>query len=216
MGFEGLIALFLGVMALAAKPGPGMVTVATKAVSQGILPVLYFMVGTNLVKILFFLIVIFGLNQFNDHLLFLSILIKAVAALYLISIGIKGLQKFSLEFESQQPVLKDNSFLKNFNMGFIMTLSNPFDILFFAGVVPTIIQGGDFVSWYLIGAGMMAIVAADSIVALSYAIPLSFGRSFFKKDFLIKLNFISCFIIILVGIYIGYTALPAKDLTTVF
>lgn len=216
MGAEGLIALFLGVMALAAKPGPGMVTVATKALSEGLLSVLSFMVGTNLVKILFFLVVVFGFHYLEQQILFLSILIKALAATYLIWTGIQGLQNFSISLPDNTKKIEAQGFLKNFTLGFVMTLSNPFDILFFAGVLPSIIGGVTIDSFDLILASLFVIILADSIVALSYAVPLALSRRFFNYEIFRKLNLISSVVIIVIGLYIGYTAIPAKDLLSVF
>ncbi len=211
MGLESIIALFLGVAVLAAKPGPGMVTVASKAIGEGIKPVLFFMVGTNLVKILFFGVAVLGVSFANGDMLFVSILVKSLAAVYLIYIGVQGLQKFDIEMPYGDKPSIQTGFLENFIAGFVMTLSNPFDILFFAGILPTIlnvlqISFDDF----LLGA--FVIVAADSVVALSYAIPLSLSRKSFTESFLKKVNIVSSIMIILVGLYIGYSALPAKDL----
>lgn len=87
-----MIALFTGVALLAAKPGPGMLTVASKAISEGLESVLFFMAGTNLVKILFFCLVVFGYQFIPDDIVFISIMLKSAASVYLIWLGIKGLQ----------------------------------------------------------------------------------------------------------------------------
>ena len=60
------------------------------------------------------------------------------------------------------------------------------------------------------------IVFADAIVALSYAVPLSMTRNLFSEALLRKVNTGASIGIILVGLVIGYSALPAKDLLSVF
>lgn len=217
MDFQAFAALFLGVAVLAAKPGPGVMTVASKAVSEGIRPVLYFMAGTNLVKILFFSFAVFGFTVAEDKLLFFSILVKSLAAVYLIWMGVQGVRRFEpvIPGRAENPDEKNSGFFENFNAGFIMTMSNPLDILFFAGILPTILDLS-VIRYDDIGMAAVAIVSGDASVALAYAIPLAVTRHYFSEDILKKVNVVASFAIICVGLFIGYSALPAMDLLSVF
>ena len=210
-----MIALFTGVALLAAKPGPGMLTVASKAISEGLESVLFFMAGTNLVKILFFCLVVFGYQFIPVDIVFISIMLKSAASVYLIWLGIKGLQKFDLDLPGNVREQAKTGFWDNFSAGFMLTASNPFDILFFAGILPTLFD------LQTVGAPDIALAAfiivfADAIVALSYAVPLSMTRNLFSEAVLRKVNTGASIGIILVGLVIGYSALPAKDLLSVF
>jgi threonine/homoserine/homoserine lactone efflux protein len=90
----------------------------------------------------------------------------------------------------------------------MLTISNPFDILFFAGILPAILPMGA-ITWLEYIVCCVVIVAGDAVVALSYAVPIALTRRFFTRNIVRKLNFISSIGIILVGLYIGYTAFPA-------
>lgn len=213
MTFETIMALFIGVALLAAKPGPGVMTVAMKAIGEGVPAVLSFMVGTNLVKILFFCLVVFGYQTVEGEWVFISLLLKALAAVYLIWTGIKGFQKFETP-EPNEGGLDKKGFLSNLAAGFMLTVSNPFDIIFFAGILPSLFDLSTLSAMdFVIAAGV--IVAADSLVALSYALPLAFTRHLFKPGLLRKVNMFASVGIILVGLYIGYTALPAQDILSI-
>jgi threonine/homoserine/homoserine lactone efflux protein len=225
MEIQAFFALAIGVAVLAAKPGPGMLAVASRALGQGMRPVLAFVTGTNLVKIIFFTIVVLGFTVVEDYLLFVSILVKALAAVYLIWLGIKGLQGTeviedfaSLEHEIEEgganEEQKEISLLENFTAGFMLTLSNPFDILFFAGILPTIVDVSEIgIAEYILSA--VVIVVSDLIVAFSYAIPLSLSRFLFSKDMLLRLNNLSNVAIIIVGLIVGLSAIPANDLMAI-
>lgn len=210
MDTQALIALFTGVALLAVKPGPGMMTVASKAISEGVESVLFFMVGTNLVKILFFTLVVFGYHVVSDDMLFISIVLKALTAVYLIWLGIKGLQKFDVDLPMDAREQAKTGFWENFSAGFMLTISNPFDILFFAGILPSLFDLQTVAPADLAVAAVV-IVLADAAVALSYAIPLSMSRRFFTQDLVKKMNIAASVGIIIAGCLIGYAALPAWD-----
>jgi threonine/homoserine/homoserine lactone efflux protein len=214
MTFEAMMTLFFGVALLAAKPGPGMMTVATKAMGDGIKSVLSFMVGTNLVKIIFFTLVVFGYGLLPERALAVSIILKTVTAVYLIWLGAQGFRKLDPDAEANQIIVKKHGFKENFLAGFMLTISNPFDILFFAGVLPTIFKVQDVAAVdYLLCA--VIIVVADCLVALSYAIPISLSRRFIPRGFVRKLNIVASIGLIIVGLIIGASALPATDITAV-
>jgi threonine/homoserine/homoserine lactone efflux protein len=207
MDLNSFITLFSGVALLAVKPGPGMMTVATKAMGEGLSSVIYFMVGTNLVKILFFTLVILGYGLLPDRALFIALILKSLTAVYLIYLGAQGLRKPDPDAQANEAIVKKHGFTQNFTAGVMLTISNPFDILFFAGILPTIFKVG-FISVTDYALCALVIVAADSIVALSYAVPIALSRRFFVRPLVRKLNLVSSVGLILVGLYIGYSAFP--------
>ena len=207
MNADALITLFFGIAVLAAKPGPGMATVAAKAMSEGLPSVISFMVGTNLVKIIFFAAVVLGYGFIPEKAVFISIVLKTIAAAYLIWLGVQGLQKPDPNATPNEEVVRKHGFTENFIAGFMLTISNPFDILFFAGVLPAIMKMGPMDEFQFLTAAAV-IVLADSLVALSYAIPIALSRKFLRRNALRKLNLAASAGLILVGLYIGITAFP--------
>jgi threonine/homoserine/homoserine lactone efflux protein len=214
MTFDAIMTLFIGVALLAAKPGPGMMTVATKAMGEGLPSVLSFMVGTNLVKIIFFVLVVLGYGLLPERALAVSVVLKAATAAYLIWLGAQGFRKLDPDAVANQAIVKKKGFTENFTAGFMLTISNPFDILFFAGVLPTIFKVQDVgVMDYALCA--VIIVLADSLVALSYAVPIALSRRFIPRPHVRKLNIVASAGLIIVGLIIGASALPAADITAV-
>lgn len=213
MDFAAILTFFLGVFALAVKPGPGMLAMASRAISQGIGALLLFVAGMNLVKLFFLAIVILGFGIAEDELIFISILIKSLAAVYLIWIGFKGVANPDIDISiSENKVTRS---FESFNAGVLVTISNPFDILFFAGILPTIIDVKDVgLIEYLIFAGIIIVV--ETGVALSYSIPMALSRGFFTPSLMRNINLGASIALIIVGFIIGYSALPAHDLISVF
>jgi len=201
MDFQSFLTLFCGVAVLAAKPGPGMMTVATKAMGEGLPSVISFMVGTNLVKILFFILVVLGYGLLPERAFGVTIILKAATAAYLIWQGAQGFKNRDPNPQANQEIARKSGFIENFTAGFMLTIANPFDILFFAGVLPTILKVDNVaVTDYALAA--VTIVAADSLVALSYAIPIALSRRFISHSIVKKLNVVASGGLIAVGLII--------------
>ncbi len=213
MTFSSIITLILAVGALSCKPGPGMMAILSRTLSQGMQGCLAFMAGVNLVNMGFLSLVLMGLVLARDDLIFISILIKSLAAVYLIWIGVKGLQNPSFEINPKEG--KAESLFDTFTGAVMLTLGNPLVILFFAGILPTVLNIEE------IGYADMVIVAAIIIavetgVAVLYCLPMAYSRNFFTPELTRQMNILSSIVIIIVGLYIGYSALPAEDLKIVF
>lgn len=194
------------------KPGPGMLAFASRAISShGMKSVAAFMLGNAPVKAFFLFLVILGYHKLGDLQLFFMILVKSMAAVYIIWIGIKGLQKDMGNLANKLSVKTEGSLKDDFVAGFLITVTNPFDIIIFASVLPTLVDlntigFGDFWAIYI------ALMIAYLGVVLSYTIPLSLSRKFLSEQKLIWLNRISNFAMILIGLIIGFSALFSSAL----
>lgn len=215
MTFESLMTLFFGIALLAAKPGPGMMTVAAKAMGEGIGSVIAFMVGTNLVKIIFFTLVVFGYRLLPDSALALAIVLKVATAAYLIWLGVQGLRKLDPDARADQAIVAKHGFSRNFMAGFMLTISNPFDILFFAGVLPAIFKPQTAITFMDYTLCAVTIVLADALVALSYAIPIALSRRFMPRGWMRNLNIVASGGLIVVGLIIGGSALSSGHMPAV-
>lgn len=213
MTIEAIITFAIAVGALAIKPGAGMMMVMSRSISQGFNAMLSFVLGFCIISILFLGLVVFGYKFVEVDLVFISIVIKSFAAVYLIWLGVKGLQKAQDVYHVED--IKVESFFDNLSASIMLTLSNPLTIIFYAGILPTIlnvqkITMNDFIVFSLV------IIVVEYVVAISYSAPLILYRKKVPQDFMRGLTYFSSIVIILVGLYIGYSALPSKDLTSVF
>lgn len=213
MTLQAILTLATAVFALAIKPGAGMMMVMSRSISHGLIGCFAFLIGFNLALLGYLSLVLGGLNLVDVDLLFISILIKSLAAVYLIWVGVKGLQTngqaMTLEEEETQ------TFVDNVTSAFMLTLSNPLVILFYAGILPTIL-GTTQISWDNAMIIASIVVGVETLVVLAYCLPLIFLRKKMPQNVMEHIRVFSSLVLIIVGLYIGYTAIPAKDLLAVF
>jgi len=191
------------------------VGMASLAISQGAFQGTFmFTIGMNAVKILYLGCVVMGFHFAQADILFLVILIKAFAAAYLIWMGIEGLRHSDVDMTlpGQDKPLR---MWDNIRTGITLSLANPLEILFFAGVVPTVVDVSavTFETFLIFSA---IIIVIETGVAMAYAIPLSYSRNFLNPRVMEKVNFISNLMLIGVGLIIGWSAMPAADILSVF
>ena len=213
MTIEVLLAFALAVGALAIKPGAGMAMTMSRSISGGWPACFAFVLGFCIVSILFLLIVIAGYQAFEVDLVFITILIKSCAAVYLIYLGFKGLSEANESLDLVENPAE--SFFDNLSSSIVLTLSNPLTIVFYAGILPTLIEV-QTITFIDVVALSLVIVVVEYAVAIFYCAPMILFRKKMKQQSLQGLKIASSLTIILVGLYIGYTAIPAKDLLSVF
>ena len=211
MTFEIILTLFFAVALLAVKPGPGMITVASKAIGEGLPDAIHFMLGTSVAKLVFFSLLVFGYSFLPERDLVMTIILKVVAAFYLIWLGVRGFKKLEAAIIANEFALNKKGFGENFSAGFVLTISNPFDIAFFAGVLPSVLKveqvsASDFILCAI------TIILVFLLVALSYAVPIALSRQFLPRGLVRKLNIVSSAGLIVVGIIIGISILPVKNI----
>lgn len=212
MDLQTILTFALAVFALAVKPGPGMMTVISRTLSHGMMGCYSFLLAVCLVSYFYLGLVLAGLKFAQEDLLFISILLKSCAAVYLIYLGVKGLMNPEVELKIETN--KEQKLFDDFT-GFIMlTLSNPLVIVFYGGLVPSILDVSTIGFAEVITLAAV-ITVVECVVAITYCLPFALSRNFLTNDILRRVTIGSSIILVLVGLYIGYTALPAQDVVSV-
>lgn len=212
MDLQTTMTFALAVFALAVKPGPGMMTVISRTISHGMMGCYSFLLAVCLVSFFYLGLVLAGLKFAQEDLLFISILLKSSAAVYLIYLGIKGLMNPDVELEIDTN--KEQKLFDDFT-GFVMlTLSNPLVIVFYGGLVPTILDVSTIGFGEIVTLGAV-IVVVECAVAIAYCLPFAMSRNFLTPNILRRVTIGSSLILILIGLYIGYSAIPAQDVLSV-
>ena len=213
MDQQAIITLAVAIAALTLKPGPGMMLLISHTIHQGVKGCFAVLVGAQLVNLIFIAIVFSGFYSVNVDMVFISIFVKAMAAAYLIWMGIKGLQDLETDYEVEK--LIGGNWFNSLTSSMALTASNPLVIIFYAGIFPTLLDVNQMTSFdFLTIIGV--IVFVEMGVAAAYSLPLLLFRYKISQTALKKMSFLSSVIIILIGLYIGYTAIPAEDLKSVF
>ena len=138
MNVEMLIAFTIGMIILAASPGPGVFATVSTSITYGFRASMFLLSGLILGDVIFLILALVGMSAISKIMGDLFFIIKIAGGLYLIFLGIKLLIKKSVK-EGEIRV-KDRNEVNTFLSGFFVTLGNPKPILFYASVVPTIIN----------------------------------------------------------------------------
>lgn len=120
-----------------------MLAIISRALNDGFLPAFAIALGIVTVQNLFFVITALGVSVTASSLAFVTDLMKAVGAVYLFYMGYKGLSnpyKGLWTKGRASETRKQKQLLENYMAGLAITLSNPFVILFYIGIVPTILD----------------------------------------------------------------------------
>ena len=213
MTLEEMVALSAAVFVLAMKPGPGMMMVMSRTISGGMGACLTFILGFLFVTLLYLIIVLAGFHFIDLDIVFLSILIKTLAAVYLIHMGVKGIMYPEVSYGVEE--VKGHGFVDNLSAAVILTASNPLIIVFYAGILPTVIDIGAM-SLNDMAIIVFIVLFIEGIFPILYCLPFALFRKKLPEDFLKGLRIFSSGIIILIGLYIGYSALPSKDILSLF
>lgn len=213
MTIDAIIALSIAVLALAIKPGPGMMMVMSRTISGGMPACFTFILGFLIITLVYLVIVLAGFQFIDLDIIFISILIKTIAAVYLIQMGVKGVMYPEVSYGVTEA--KGHSFYDNLTASMMLTASNPLVLVFYAGILPTIIDI-DAMQLNDMALIVFIVLAIEGILPVIYCAPFAIFRKKLSTEFLKGLRIFSSAVIILIGLYIGYAALPSKDLTSIF
>jgi threonine/homoserine/homoserine lactone efflux protein len=186
MNIEILIAFSIGMIVLAASPGPGVFASVSKAISDGFKSSLFLISGLVLGDVLFLILALIGMSTISKIMGEMFFTIKIAGGIYLVFLGIKAFKRSKPTSVEVKTGGKNK--MSAFMSGLLVTLGNPKPILFYASVVPTIINIKDV---HLIEALVMIaiIVSVSFLVIGTYCYIASLSKKIFiKNKFGEKLN----------------------------
>jgi threonine/homoserine/homoserine lactone efflux protein len=172
MNFNLLIPFFFGMVLLAASPGPGVLGSMARAISDGFKSSLYFIGGLVAGDIIFMILAVFGLSAIAKIAEGVFLIVRIVGGLYLIYLGVEIFRE--VQSLTNVEAKKTSGQFQTFTSGFLVTMGNPKPILFYASVLPTLINFNDVRPLdVLIMAMIIAIVSFSVLGTYSYIASLS-------------------------------------------
>jgi threonine/homoserine/homoserine lactone efflux protein len=199
MNFEILIAFLIGMIILSATPGPGVLASVSTALSKGFKSSLLFIGGLVIGDIFFFILAILGLSAISKIMGQLFYIIKIIGGIYLLYLGLNIIKHRNDEIKFG---INKGSKYKTLLSGLLITLGNPKPILFYASIVPTIIDINRINIYNLIA--IICIISVVSFIVIgSYCYIAIISKSLIiEKKYQNKVNLTSGLIMIAVGSYI--------------
>jgi len=135
---SSILALFIAMLVLAAIPGIGVLTVASRSIASGFTQGLITVLGVVTGDYIFIFLCIYGLSAVAEEMGQLFIIIKFLGAGYLIWLGVNLIR-------SKSELMYTKNFNKkpwagNYLAGLLTTLGNPKAILFYVGFFPAFVD----------------------------------------------------------------------------
>ncbi len=172
MNFTVLVPFFFGMVLLAASPGPGVIGSMARAVADGFRSSLWFIGGLVAGDIIFMTLAVFGLSAISRVAEGVFLVVRIAGGLYLIYMGIEIFRDVHSIPTAETKSTKGN--FQIFTSGFLVTMGNPKPILFYASVLPTLIDFRQVKPLdVLIMAGVIALVSFGVLGTYSYVASLS-------------------------------------------
>ena len=200
MNFEILSVFFVGMLILAASPGPGVIASISRALSSGFKSSLFLIAGLAVGDVIFLILALIGMSTISKLMGDLFFIIRIAGGLYLLYLGYKMfITKAHLSASSS---LQQDSNLKIMTSGFLITMGNPKPIIFYASVVPTIINIRDvhFTEAFIMS---LTIITVSFLVLGTYCYFASLSRKLISNDKAnILVNRIGGLMMLAVGAYI--------------
>lgn len=196
MNYSELLLYIFAVVVMIATPGPVMLLVASAGLTGGYRKALHTIVGTNLASLLLIAASVLILKGFLkiDPLWFA--VVKVLGCGYIAYLGYQILKEaFTAHAEAE---MQPSQALKGgFKQGFIVAISNPKDIIFFAAFFPQFIQVSSDIDLSLIILTITWIILDFTTLSVVY---LAFNR-LAKSRWYSKLLGICGAILLLVALY---------------
>ena len=131
----------MAVVIMIATPGPVMMLVASAGLKGGYRKALQTIFGTNFASLILITVSILVLKGFLDIAEQWSNSIKILGCLYIAYLGFQILKEVLFSKQDELPSqLESKSMNGGFKQGFLVGISNPKDIIFFASFFPQFVQ----------------------------------------------------------------------------
>jgi threonine/homoserine/homoserine lactone efflux protein len=200
MNYNLLFAFLIGMTILAATPGPGVFASMARAMTEGFRVSLFFIGGLVIGDICFLLLALLGLSAAARMLGSWFLIIRIAGGVYLIYLGFRMFRTASFQYNSGK--MQGGKKWQAFVGGIMITIGNPKPLLFYASVLPTIINFDDVrISDALIMITLIAVVSFTVLGTYSYIASLSNKLGMSERAQKTAHQF-SGFIMMTVGLYV--------------
>lgn len=185
MDLTTLITFSIAMTVMAISPGPGLAAVLSRSLSAGAVSGIAVISGLVFGDVILLALAIGGLSVISMVLGPLFVLVKFVAAGYLIYLGIQAIR--GGDSESSTANAGAMSFWKDIGFGATVTLGNPKALLFYGAFIPTFFEISE-IGWaqFMLICAIIALISFAVYVSYIYAANRawkSFENTKLKKRF---------------------------------
>jgi threonine/homoserine/homoserine lactone efflux protein len=177
-----ILAAFALALAIAvALPGPGIFAVVSCALGRGLRDALALIGGLIVGDLIYFYLAVLGMAALARSMGEFFIVVKFAGAAYLIWLGVKlWREKPADPAAVDRPEAAPRDYRRSLLAGFMVTISNPKTIAFYAGLLPTFIDLEKLSAADAAAMGVIVILIVGLIPA-AYAVAAAGSRRFFHS-----------------------------------
>lgn len=172
---------FAAALAVAvAVPGPGIFAVVSCALGRGFREALALIAGVILGDLVYFTLAVLGLAALARSMGEFFLIIKLAGAAYLIGLGVKLWRQPPVALVVQDGAGPLHGFRRSLLGGFVVTLSNPKAIAFYAGLLPTFVDLDQLSTGEALVMGTI-VVFLVGVIPAAYALAAASSRRFLAR-----------------------------------
>ncbi|WP_438480442.1 LysE family translocator [Oleiharenicola lentus] len=187
MHFSVLAAFTVALAIAVALPGPGIFAVVSCAIGRGFREALAMIGGLILGDLIYFTLAVLGMAALARSMGELFIAVKLTGAAYLIWLGVKLWRERPAALVSSETAGPGKrGYRRSFVGGFLVTISNPKTIAFYAGLLPTFIDLGKISASDAVAMAGIVVLTVGAIPAV-YAYAAASSRRFFNSPSRLRL-----------------------------
>lgn len=213
--FHDLAILFLAFLVILIKPGPEMLAFSSMAIKGDWRSIIIFWLGTTTGGTTLYFGILLTLSAIPENFGIIFIFIKSVAALIFVGMGLTGIQEAkeipNKEAEEKIRKISMQTIFFNFTSGFLLTLGNPYVIIFVVTAVPALMNRLSF-SVMDVVLIRSTVVFADILVLCAYCIPLFIVRKKIPEKYIQSVRFYTSLAMLGIGIFLIGNILLQFDL----
>jgi len=180
--FQALLLFALAALILAITPGPNMVYLISRTLSQGQKAGLISLLGVIIGFLFHIVLVSFGLTAVLFTIPYAYTVLKWTGALYLVYLAFQALKPNGKNIFAVEQTLKVDAPSKLFSIGFLTNVLNPKVAVFYLSLFPQFIKpayGSIFFQSLTLGTTQLVISFLSNLLIILFAAKLA---SFFQKQ----------------------------------
>ena len=180
--FQALLLFALAALILAITPGPNMVYLISRTLSQGQKAGLISLLGVIIGFLFHIVLVSFGLTAVLFTIPYAYTILKWTGALYLVYLAFQALKPNGKNIFAVEQTLKVDAPGKLFSIGFLTNVLNPKVAVFYLSLFPQFIKpayGSIFFQSLTLGTTQLVISFLTNLLIILFAAKLAF---FFQKQ----------------------------------
>ncbi len=186
MHLSVLLAFAAALAVAVAIPGPGIFAVVSCALGRGFREALALIVGVIAGDLVYFTLAVLGLAALARSMGELFIVIKLAGAAYLVWLGVKLWRQAPVAMAAGDGAMPRRGFRRSMLGGFMVTISNPKTIAFYAGLLPTFVDLERLSTGDALAMGT-TVVLIVGLIPSAYALAASASRRFLAKPSRLKI-----------------------------